>query len=126
MYKKEGVTISELFKQGLTKERSEKALRARATEGILVSMGLGEDGRSVLYDKQLTVARAIAARNCKNTHTSVKWGTFKRTLKRLDTTNPSLNETIIGLYSNGNSQSEAIEKVEGHILNQLRTDGHLE
>ena len=125
MYKQEEITIKELFEKKLTKENSIKALRARADEKNLVFIGLKEDGRTRLYNKQLSIVRVTAARNCKNHEPAITWGTFKRTFEMLDSNNPSLNNIVIDLLNKDNSEQKAIQQVEAMLVNHLRKNGYL-
>jgi len=125
LYKQEEITIKELFEKKLTKENSIKALRTRADEKILAFIGLKEDGRTRLYDKQLSVVRVNAARNCKNHEPAITWGTFKRTHEVLDSKNPSLNNMVIDLLNKDNSEQKAVKQVEAVLLDHLRKNGHL-
>jgi len=115
LYQKEEITIPELFQQRLTKERSVKALRARAKEGILVF--IREDGRTQLFDRQLSVIRVLAARKCKGI--GITWGKLSRVFKDLDDGNPSLNEQIIEWLNSGLLQNEVIEKTKEIIKKEL-------
>lgn len=124
MYKQEEITIKELFEKKLAKENSIKALRARADEKNLVFIGLKKDGRTRLYDKQLSIVRVNAARNCKNHKPAITWGTFKRTFEMLDSNNPSLNNMVINLLNKDNSEKKAIQQVEAMLVDHLRKNGH--
>lgn len=125
MYKLEKIGIRDLFEQNLTNEKSKRALRARGKEGILVPAGLGDDGRTQFFDKQLSIARVKAARKCKVDNTSVTWGTFKRTLGALDSKNPSLNNIIIDLLNNNHPEGEVRQKVIGFIIDYLRENRYI-
>jgi len=126
MYKKKDITLKELFKQGHTGENSLKALRSRANEGILIYTGIANDGRTRLYDKQLSIVRSKAARQCKNNHPQPYWSHFKRAFMKLDELNPSLNNLIINLLNKQRSENQAIIKILEYVCNQLRSDGHID
>ncbi len=126
MYQQKNITIRELLDNKFVDEKSERALRARADEGILVLIDLGEDGRTRLYDKQLSIVRANAIRMSKKKHPKITWGTFQRILQRLDKENPTLNETIIGLLNNGGPEKNITHNVEEIINKYLQEEGHLD
>lgn len=115
MYQREEITIPEVFQQKLTEERSVKALRARAKEGILVFVR--EDGRSQLFDRQLSVIRVVAARKCKGI--GITWGTLSRVFKHLDNSNPSLNEKIVKWLNEGLSEDKVIKRVKKDIKKEI-------
>jgi hypothetical protein len=121
LYQETPISIRELWERKLTKEKSEKALRDRAEEGFLIY--LRDEGRTSLYDMQLSLVRVNAARLCKRPR--ITWGLLKIAVGKLDEKNPALNESIIDLLNNNHSEGEASQAISETILSQLREDGHL-
>ena len=114
--KKEGytqikVTIKELHAGRETSEPSEKALRARANDDILVP--IGSSGNKFYFDKMLSVIRVVAARRCKMPGT--KWSDIRRIMKRLDS---SLNQSIIERLNNGHSKQDIIDSLAELLLSE--------
>lgn len=122
MYQQTPISIRELWESKLTEEKSEKALRDRAEEGFLVF--LREEGRTSLYDKQLSIVRVNAARVCKRS--KITWGILKRAVGKLDSKNPTINDLIIDLLNNDHSEKQAVLKISEIYLNQLQEDGVLD
>lgn len=124
LYKREEISIKDLFDLKFTDEKSMKALRGRVNDNVLVYVDTAADGRTRLYDKQLSSIRAKAARRLKRTNPQVTWGTFKRVFERLDKKKPSLNQKTIKSLENGTSDEEAVKYVVNVIVDRFHQDGH--
>lgn len=126
MYQRENITLKQLFEQRLTKEKSLRALRARAEEEILVPIGeLASDGITRYYDKQLSVIRVITARDCKNKYPKIAWRVIAQTYEKLDSRNHRLNDKIIELLNKDQPEGDVIHIIEEVIINQLSEGKHL-
>lgn len=86
-YALDKVTIRELFESRATREPSEKALRERAFEEILVFEET--TGNTHYYDRVLSTIRVNAARRCKRPR--VQWRHIRECLGRVRLTNEQMN-----------------------------------
>lgn len=125
MYQLKEISLRELFEKGITREQSVKALRSRANERIVVFTNLDVDGRTRLYDEQLSMIRAITARKIKNSNPKISWGLIQRTFEKLDNFNFGLNEKIIELLNNNSNIEEVFKSVEKIMLESLHENGHI-
>lgn len=122
MYIQEPVTLQELAKlKAEHLQPSEKALRKRADEKLLVYLDMR--GASKLYDKQLSLVRckaATLARSKLSREKRMPWGTVARTFRRLDIGDvrpaelvgcTSLNDWIKGRLNSNSNTSAVAEKL---------------
>lgn len=125
MYQGTLVSLNSLIDQKITREKSIKALRSRAQEGVLVFKGLDDDGRTRLYDKNLSVVRVLAARACKNENPRVTWGVLQNIFSDLDSYNHSLNQKIIRMLNDDNSMIACVSEVKELLIENLKAHGLL-
>lgn len=125
MYQEIFISLNRLMDQKITREKSIKALRSRAHEGVLVFKGLDEDGRTRLYDKNLSLVRVLAARACKNENPRVTWLMLKNVFAHLDSNTYPLNQKIIRMLNDDNSIIACVSEVKTVLIDNLKMHGLL-
>lgn len=108
------ITVKELFEGKLTQEPSEKALRDRARQRILVF--LETNGAKQLYDRDLSSIRVVAARQCRRPGN--KWKDISGVFKELDVSD-KINKLIIENLNSGLSKEAIVAKVKSLIEERL-------
>ena len=91
-YKENKVTLQELYNTGDTKERSLNALGNRGRQGILAFAGHGTDGKTLLFDEQLSVVRLRVARELKGPGKT--WKVVSGVINRSDSINDEIKKEI--------------------------------
>lgn len=111
MYKEELVDLIALLP--LCGEKSIKALRSRATEGVLHFVK--SDGARHLYDKQLSIVRCQAGRACKRPGST--WSDIAPIFRKQGA---AINNLIVERLNAGDSEADAVILIQSFVSNQIQ------